>query len=63
MHRLKKSDMHLEGKQVFFYCFGVIRCNPSVNSDAPEHQFTEDCGLSFAVFLTRKTKVKGTVEC
>lgn len=55
--------MHLEGKQVFFYCFGVIRCNPSVNSDAPEHQFTEDCGLSFAVFLTRKTKVKGTVEC
>lgn len=54
MHRLKKSDVHLERKQVFFCCFGVIRCTSSVNRYAPEHQSTVDRGLSalpFAVFL------------
>lgn len=54
MHRLKKSDVHFEGKQVFFYGFDVIRCTPSINSDAPENKFTEGCGLSalrFAIFF------------
>lgn len=54
MHRLKKSDVHLERKQVFFCCFDVIRCAPSINRYAPEHQSTVNHGLSalpFAIFL------------
>lgn len=47
MHRLKKSDVHLERKQAVFYHFDVIRCTLSINSDgALEHEFTEDCGSS-----------------